>query len=392
MYRRRKLTLNINNQSEKSYILHTNILEEIYQKTQNIEEKFKKKKILFIPSESYDGATITIIEGLNDLGFEILTYKKNNINSWFCNKIIDNLNNIEVEIDFVLSNLHWGTRWSLYKKLHHKVPYILIDGDDRIHGNERSNWLDKYNNYIRNYRVNPPEEIKNMELAPYRWMEKMEDYKPDIVFMSQKYNQNKDEIYLPFGINKSYIKQNIKISKDRNYDICHIPGPGEYRKNMKIFINRFKSNYKVFNDQTNRNEIENNSIKDYIKRDNNIHSWHRWKINKDYFDVLNNSKITIYPGIDKPNAPGWDSKRPWEILSNGSLILFTKPPNFDNSSYPLENLCKNIFYKDNKDLTNKLDYLLKDLVVLEEIRNKYYIDGIKYFNPKQISRYFLYNI
>ena len=42
-----------------------------------------------------------------------------NINSWFCNKIINNLDNIEDEIDFVISNLHWGTRWSLYKKLNH---------------------------------------------------------------------------------------------------------------------------------------------------------------------------------------------------------------------------------------------------------------------------------
>ena len=59
------------------------------------------------------------------MNFEILVYKKENINSWFCNKIIDSLENIEDEIDFVLSNLHWGTRWSYYKLLKHKVPYKL---------------------------------------------------------------------------------------------------------------------------------------------------------------------------------------------------------------------------------------------------------------------------
>ena len=59
------------------------LLEEIYHRTMNIENKFPKKKILFIPTESYDDPAITIIEGLNKLGFEILTYKKNNINSWF---------------------------------------------------------------------------------------------------------------------------------------------------------------------------------------------------------------------------------------------------------------------------------------------------------------------
>ena len=64
------------------------ILEEIYKNNLGIEDKFVKKKILFIGSESYDSATITVIEGLFKLGFEILVFKKNNINSWFCNKII----------------------------------------------------------------------------------------------------------------------------------------------------------------------------------------------------------------------------------------------------------------------------------------------------------------
>ena len=106
------------------------ILEHTYKKTKNIEEKFIHKRVLFIGSESYDSPTICIIEGLNKIGFEILVYKKENINSWFCNTIINNLDNIENNIDFIISNLHWGTRWSLYNNLNHKVPYILIDGDD----------------------------------------------------------------------------------------------------------------------------------------------------------------------------------------------------------------------------------------------------------------------
>ena len=52
-------------------------LEEIYQETLNIEQKFTNKQILFIGSESYDGCTITVIEGLSKLGFKILVYKKN---------------------------------------------------------------------------------------------------------------------------------------------------------------------------------------------------------------------------------------------------------------------------------------------------------------------------
>ena len=138
------------------------ILEKIFQKAMNIEQKFKKKKVLFIGSESYDAPTIGVIEGLHTLGFKILVYKKLNINSWFCNTIIDSLDSIEDNIDFVLSNLHWGTRWSLYQKLTHKVPYILIDGDDRTHGDLLSNWVNKYAKYCKSYRLEPLDEIKDI--------------------------------------------------------------------------------------------------------------------------------------------------------------------------------------------------------------------------------------
>ena len=57
------------------------------------------KEVLFIGSESYDGPTITIIEGLYKLGYKIYVYKKTNINSWFCNIIIDSLDNIEDTVD-----------------------------------------------------------------------------------------------------------------------------------------------------------------------------------------------------------------------------------------------------------------------------------------------------
>ena len=124
----------------------------------NSKEKF------YLPSESYDATTIGIIEGLNELNFEILVYKKENINFWFCNKIIDSLENIEDEVDFVLSNLHWGTRWSYYKLLKHKVSYILIDGDDRLYYDNFSDWKNKYKKYIEKY-PSATEDIKNKVLS-----------------------------------------------------------------------------------------------------------------------------------------------------------------------------------------------------------------------------------
>lgn len=372
------------------------LLEELYQKTQNIEEEFKKKKILFIPSESYDGATITIIEGLYKLGFKILTYKKNNINSWFCNEIIDNLDNIEDEIDFVLSNLHWGTRWSLYKKLKHEVPYILIDGDDRIHGNERSNWLDKYNNYIRSYKVNPPEEIKNMELSPYRWMEKMEDYKPDIVFMSNKYHSNKNEIYLPFGINDVYLDkfENITFG-DRNIDVCHIPGPGSLREEMQRMLPKITpKNFTLHNEKVYGSFKVDEKINIFCQKDNNVHSWHRWRNCDEYFKTLNRSKIFVFTVCDKENAPGWDNKRFYEVISSGCLILFYKPRLLNTSEYPQEELCdfSSFEFKNYKKLQEKINFLLSNPSVLEEKIKEFHENGIKYYNSKQIAKYFLFKI
>lgn len=376
-----------------------NNLENTYNKCLNIENKFTKKKILFIPSESYDSATICIIEGLNNLGFEILVYKKNNINSWFCNKIIDNLDNIEDSIDFVLSNLHWGTRWSLYNRLKHKVPYILIDGDDRIHGNNISDWKEKYNNYIKNYikicKLENSEEIKNSELAPYRWMEEMRDYSPDIVFMSQKYFCNNNYIYLPFGIHECYYKINKNI--DKIYDITFIPGPGEYRNNMHNFINYLKKNnpnLNIFNQNIYSNKHININIKKFIENDNNIHSWHRWNISEDYLNILNQSKIVIYTPVDKYNAPGWESKRPYEILAQNTIILYFKQKDFDNSQYPLNEICDICeFSEENyEELVKKIEILLNNSDLLKIKTEECYNNSKKYFTPIPIARYFLYNI
>ena len=376
-----------------------NNLENTYNKCLNIENKFTKKKILFIPSESYDVCTIGIIEGLNKLGFEILVYKKNNINSWFCNKIIYNLDNIEDSIDFVLSNLHWGTRWTLYNKLKHNVPYILIDGDDRIHGNNISNWKDKYNNYIKNYKLNPSDEIKNKEISPYRWMEQMNDYKPDLIFMANKYKINKNCLYLPTCILDNYIKyldnnNNININ-NKKYDIIHIPGPGEYRHNLKKIINIYLKKYNIFNENIYGEKQLDERIKDYCDLDNNIHSWHRWNFNKKYCDILKNSKINIISPVDKYNAPGGVGiKRITEALMSGSYILYHQQPDVDDSNYSYENICNycKFEFENYNEMIQKCDYLLNNPEILKNKQKKMYENTLKYFTSVPITRYFLYNI
>lgn len=361
-------------------------LETIFQKTLNIEDKFKKKKILLIASESYDGAIITVLEGLSKLNIDILVYKKNNINSWFCNKIIHSLENIEDKVDFILSNLHWGTRWDLYENFKHKIPYVLIDGDD--HNNCRS-WIDKYNRYFKSYKtVHHTNDIVNKNLSNFRWMIKIpNNYKPDIIFKSQKFN--KEGIYLPFGINNSYLKfnKNKKIG-ERQIDISHFPGPGEHRYHMTSFIkNNFKK-YNVSNEKIYGKLDCDSKIETFCLQDKNIHSWHRWKTCRDYFNTINNSKICIY----EPAPGGWDSKRPWEMLSQGTFLLFYKPNNFFDKEYSISHIQKYNEITSYNDLIKKCDFLLSNLDFLETKRKNFYEKAMKYFSSIPIARYFLWNI
>jgi hypothetical protein len=373
------------------------VLENVYHKAKNIEDKYKHKQILFIGSESYDACTIGIIEGLHTLGFTILVYKKMNINSWFCNKIIDNIDDIEEQIDFVLSNLHWGTRWSLYKKFQHKVPYILIDGDDRSHGDLVSNWKNKYNRNCKHYRMNPPEEIKNMVLNSYRWMEDIGNYRPDKVFMSQKYKINKEEIYLPTAILSTYLKYfEHKDSYKKIYDISNFPGAGHYRSILTNVINsNFNHKYRIWNEQIYGNIMINEKVKILCEQDNNIHSWHRWRCCKNYFEKLMMSKILIISPVDKYNAPGGIGiKRISEGLAGGCYILFHQQPDVMDTTYPTHELCSysKFSFENYSEMIQKCNYLLQNPTILDKKRKNMYDNAIKYFTAIPITRYFLWNI
>tara|TARA_B100001093_G_scaffold329155_1_gene314152 strand:+ start:1103 stop:2158 length:1056 start_codon:yes stop_codon:yes gene_type:complete len=344
------------------------------------------KNILFIGSESYDGPTITIIEGLYNLGYKIFVYKKTNINSWFCNIIIDSLDNIEDNIDFIISNLHWGTRWDLYNKINKKIPYILIDGDD--HNN--NTWKNKYIKYCNSYGILNTIQIKDIEtqnLLSKRIMIKIENYEPDLIFKTQKFNN--EGIYLPFGINFSYLqfKKNIPISK-RKIDICHFPGPGKYRENMTNIINKNFKNYSVSNKLIYGNMIVDNNIKTFCEKDNNIHSWHRWKTCDEYFNTINNSKICIYV----PAPGGWDSKRPWEILSQGTILLYFKTPGLIDNEYPLKQLGNFFEFTTIEELINKCNLLLNNKDFLNEKAKECHKNAEKYFTSEPITEYFLSNI
>lgn len=366
------------------------VLEKVYQESKESEKYFEYKSVLFIGSESYDAPVITVLQGLSELGFNIYTIKKPNINSWFRNKIIKDPNRIK--FDFILSSLHWGTRWSYYKK-YNLLSYkkILIDGDDNLNW---KTWRDKYNYYIKRYLYNPPEDMKDLNLMPRRWVEPLSDYNPDIIFTSQKRFDDNESFYLPFGIHRQYydLFEN-KNTQERKYDFTHVPAPGVYRDRMHNLM-RVARHFKILPGKVHLEvekcrEVIPEKIKDYFLDDNDVHSYHRWVMRRSYFGDLNNSKVLVYPGIDP--LPFWESKRPWEAYASGCLVMMSKP-NIDVSEYPLTEICDYAVFKSYFDFIKKCRYLYKNQSYLDELRKQAFERSKKYFTPKPVANYFLKKI
>lgn len=363
------------------------LLEEIYRSSLGSEQKFKNRALLFIGSESYDAPAITVIQGLHRLGFTIYTLKKSNINSWFCNQVIESP--AHIRIDFALSNLHWGTRWSAYRddKLQ-AIPKVLIDGDDN-HGAD--SWREKHARYCKEYVMNPPEEIKVLNPQPYRWMESLGDYRPDVVFASQKRPGDKTTIYLPFGIQDEYktLYENKTVS-ERDLDFTFIPGPGLKRKRMERTLQWLSWIHaipgRIFRGEARGNDVIPKEIAEEVAKDPNIHSYHRWVMSKNYFSILNRSRVMIYPGV--ANSAWWDSKRPWEAFAGGCLLLFKKPT-VDMSDYPVTALGADLMFNSSLEFLEKCRFLYRRMDSLEKLRQNTYEKADRYFSSVPLARYFL---
>jgi len=367
-----------------------NKLDEVYRQCQNSERHFEYRAVLFIGSESYDAPTITVLQGLHKLGFTIYTLKKPNINSWFCNTVIGSVD--QVRFDFVLSNLHWGTRWSYYERYKlWSYPKVLIDGDDN---HAKESWKAKYARYVRSYVYDPPEALKDMKLHPYRWVEPLGDYKPDVVFTAQKVPGDSTTFYLPFGIHEQYMEfYEGKATHERDIDFAYISGPGVRREREERWI-RCLSRCKllpgkIYNRPARGEEVTPEEIREYVAQDKNVHSYHRWTMSKVYFRTLNRTKVLIYPGVND-NA-WWDSKRPWEAYASGCLVLMRKPT-IDMSEYPATGICEFAVYDSITELVAKCWFLYVWPSFLDKLRRTAVERAWKYFSPIPIARYFLARI
>jgi len=362
-------------------------LEETYHQCLGAESLFERKAVLFIPSESYDAPTITVIEGLSQLGFKIFTIRKGNINSWFCNQVITDPT--KLHFDFVLSNLHWGTRWDYYADFDlWDYPLVLIDGDD--FGN--LNWRQKHQLYsMHQYAPAPDESVMAKPLQPYRWMMPLGDYEPDVVFTSQKVAQ--DGRYLPFGIQKIQEVLGTK-GNGRTIDFTNIGAKfGDSRHALTDFLDDDVLPGKVFNGFAKGSQLVPTRISNRVRyedKNGNVHSWFRWKNYDEYWRVLNDSKVLIYPGVwlDRPQ---WDSKRPWEALAAGCLLMLERP-NIDISEYPLTGLNDWCVYDDYGELVEKCQYLYRNPDKMDTWRKESVELGQRCFSPMAMARYFLRGI
>lgn len=350
-------------------------LEKIYQRCLDADSHFRHKSVLFIPTESYDAPAVTIIEGLDDLGWNIYTYQKPNINSWFCNQVVENIPNI----DFVLSNLHWGTRWSLYKELDlWDYPLVLIDGHDA----GWLTWKQKHVNCSNRYKDKPPHDVVMQDQQPYRWVEPLHGYKPDVLFSSQSDRGH----YLPFGMHHGYMVDSEFVwdKNEAKFDFTAVKGPGPKRVNLYNHIREHGLPGGYFNDHMYGEWFSDEYIEPYIQLDNNIHSWHRWRIFPDYVALMLGSFALIYPGVRQNNQ--WDAKRPWEALGAGCLLI-TEEPSYDTSEYPWTELC--LTYKSLDELQETCEHVLQYKDVYDGMRMQSAQRARKYMAPDAMARYFL---
>jgi hypothetical protein len=363
-------------------------IEDVAAECRESEKLFKKKKILWIGSESYVAPAITVLQGLDTLGFEIYTLFKSNINSFFCNRIIDSGQLEKMDFDFVLSATHWGTDYPAYDRYSlGKYPNVLIDGDDSAHG---ETWQMRYQKYCKEYAGYP--ESKRRKKWPRfdeRWMAPLDGYEPDILFTMQKQLDLEGQgHYIPSGIHYEYLSAARDLAA--NYDFCHFPTAGAWRQAMNdlICLGILPKGATVFNNIARGKPIFQEDIVALAQADQqgNVHSYHRWAVWQDYFTVLNSSRILIHPGIDK--WPFWDCKRPYEGWACGCLVLMQNPCT-DVSDYSPTGIWPDGVYVNYDDFQSKALFYFQHPALLHDARMDSRQRAESYLTPVPIARYFL---
>lgn len=357
-------------------------LDEIHAESRDSPTHFEHKRILWIGSESYDAPAVCVLEGLDALGFEVYTIGKPNVNSWFCNQAIDDPN--RYRYSFVLSSLHWGTRWSHYDKYGlHGYPKVLIDGDDCF--SQEHTWRDKHALWAERYGYEGDEAVKDAERQMRRWMEPLGGYKPDAVFTMQKHD--KDTYYLPSGIHRRYLAMNEALPLvSRHIHFAHFPTSGVWRDAMRDLLRIGALPGTIHNLATYGAPIYPDGVEPEAE---NVHSLQRLACCVSYYHILNRSKVLIHPGID--HWPFWECQRIYEGWACGCVVAMSVPRT-NVSDYPPTEVCPEAVYSSHEELIRIAREFHDRPEYLEVLRAKSLRRSRRFFTPKPVARYFLHKI
>lgn len=355
-----------------------------------IEKRFSNRSVLFIGAECYDAPTITVIEGLQELGFTIYTLNRQNVNSWFCNTVVNDISNLK--FDFILSNLQWGVRWSYYEEYNlNSYPKVLIDGCDN-HGD--LTWKQKITRVRKRWKRVPGDDVLSRQVQPYQWGESEKGYRPDIVFASQLF-PGYDAIYQPFGIQREFVNLagGLPTTDDRSNTFLFIAGSGTGRAQVQQWVNNSPVEGSKVVSGVRGEAVIPDEIAPFIAKDGDdpgVHSWFRWVHYRGYFNLLRDTKSLIYSNVWKHHH-WWDSKRPWEALASGCLIM-TETPSIVMNDYPITTLTPFCVFQSQEELIDKCHWLSSHQSHFDKMRVESTELAYRYFTPVPLARRFLLHI
>lgn len=318
-----------------------------------IRDEFKHRAVLYIGSEEYDYSTITILQGLSSLGFEIYTLKKPNINSWFHNEVVDSTSGLKV--DFALFNVGWGTRWSYYHRYQlRRFPVIAIDSV--LTGSSgNAGYSEKH----------IPDSVDELEIQPYRWIDAAKPIEFDAIFSWRI----QEAVYLPPGIHYESLDAGVESihpnAGPRSLEPIHIP----------------------LQDQG--EAIIPAHIASLIAKDAelNIHGWHNWIRWHGTFSTLNKSAIAVC------DQAGIHQRFLWDALAAGCLVMFNE--SFGASKqpgYPITCISPFTVFQSQDELQDKIDWLTEHPDLLNRLRQDSERLALKYFTPVPLAKRFLWYI
>lgn len=328
------------------------VFEDIASRAADIEDRFDHKRVLFIGSEAYDAATITILQGLQALGFTVNTLHKPNINSWFCNEVITSTSGLK--FDFVISNVGWGIRWSHYGKYKlSRFPRVLINGTGSNLGwMDRIDWVHHWVHQLYHDNSRSDESDKHI-IQPYCWAEMPSNYVPDETF----HVGQGGGVYLPVGIHNEAMELAQGKSTVQRRPIGDI---GESIHRGEALIDP--------------------RIAGIVSKDG-PHGWRYWVRYRGTFNIYNIVSLFTHSG-DITRVVLWDK------LACGCLPLIPKPK-YDISSYPVTGLSPFCVYQSDEEVTDKYDWLVEHPAYLAKLRHDCEELAYKYFTPAPLARRFL---